>query len=224
MQDLPESWLARPAPAPAAARSRFEALWAQMLALGPSQPAHYPLAEPKWQFLCHIAEHAGVVLHGSPDPAIAQFRPRRAHDTLEFGNRTAIYAATDGIWPMFYAILDRERHPMSLSNACLRIGEPGAWSEPRYFFSITSTALAQRPWRTGTVYALPARTFKTQPPFTVEGRMVQPAQAASEVPVRPLAKLTVAAQDFPFLGQVRGHDDRDLQERAAKDPGGFPAT
>jgi len=193
-----------------------------MLTQGPRQAAHYPLTEPKWQFLCYIAENADVVLHGSPDPTIDQFRPRRAYDTLEFGNRTAIYAATDGIWPMFYAVLDRERHPMSLSNACIRIGEPGAWSEPHYFFSITAAALSQRPWRTGKVYLLPAHTFIAQPPLTVGDRLVQPAQAASEVPVRPLAKLTVTAQDFPFLDQVRGHDDKALQERAAKDPGGFP--
>ena len=48
------------------------------------------------------------------------------------------------------------------------------------------------------------------------------AQAASPVPVRPVAKLAVCPADFPFLHQVHGHHDDELRTRAAADPGGFP--
>jgi hypothetical protein len=40
------------------------------------------------------------------------------------------------------------------------------------------------------------------------------AQLASFVPVQPLAKLTITPEDFPFLRQIRGHDDERLQEYA----------
>ena len=61
-----------------------------------------------------------------------------------------------------------------------------------------------------------------QAALEVGGRRIVPAQSASEVPVRPLAKLTVHPEDFPYLGQVRGHDDQVLAARAAEDPDGFP--
>lgn len=223
MESLPDIWLPRPEGATASSRERFEALWEHALSRGPADPVPYRLAEPKWQFLCHIADHADVVLHGSQDPAIELFEPRKADDVIEFGDRAAVYAATDGVWPMYYAILDRARNPMSLTNACIRIqGPSGEWSEPYYYFSITDAALVRRPWRTGTVYVLPGETFTVQPPMAGALGTVQPAQAASAVPVRPLAKVTVHPQDFPFLHQIRGHDDRVLQERATKDPNGFP--
>jgi hypothetical protein len=37
-----------------------------------------------------------------------------------------------------------------------------------------------------------------------------------------LAKLSVEPEDFPFLGQVTGHDPALLRERALADPEGFP--
>jgi hypothetical protein len=48
------------------------------------------------------------------------------------------------------------------------------------------------------------------------------AQAVSPAGVKPLAKLTVGPRDFPFLQQIRGHDDELLQARIAANPDGFP--
>ena len=61
-----------------------------------------------------------VVLHGSGEPSIAQFEPRQPIDISAFGGQNAVYAAADGIWAMFFAIVDRERVP-SVSNACMKI-------------------------------------------------------------------------------------------------------
>jgi len=83
-------------------------------------------------------------------------------------------------------------------------------------------ALTQRPWRSGVVYLLPAGSFETQPPLAVGDVRVQVAQAASPVPVTPVAKLMVDPSDFPFLEEIRGHDDELLQTRIAADPTGFP--
>jgi ferredoxin len=124
---------------------------------------------------------------------------------------------------MYYAILDRERYPMMLCNACVRVcPENGERSDPYYFFSISGSALRRRPWRTGTVYLLPGDTFEIQPRLAAGDVQIQVAQAASPVPVKPVAKLTVGPGDFPFLEQIRGHDDALLQARVAADPHGFP--
>lgn len=233
MRPLPEYWLRRPEPAASAAtEAKFDNLLDAALERGRTSPLPYRLTAPLWQFLCHVADRANIVLHGSAEPDIEIFEPRRAEDNLEFGDRRAIYAATDGIWPMFYAILDRAGHSMSLCNACIRSFDPAtsaasagsaaSAASAYYFFSITASALAQRPWRTGTVYLLPGHTFSPQPALEVEERRIAPAQAASETPVRPLAKVTVRPEDFPFLDQIRGHDEKVLAARAAAAPDGFP--
>jgi hypothetical protein len=52
--------------------------------------------------------------------------------------------------------------------------------------------------------------------------VIQVAQVASPVPVKPAAKLAVHPGDFPFLHQIHGHDDDVLNARMAADPDGFP--
>ncbi|MEY9928939.1 hypothetical protein ABH926_003579 [Catenulispora sp. GP43] len=170
---------------------------------------------------CGGARGPGAARSG--DPGIARFEPRQPDDTLEFSSRRAVFAAADGLWPMYYAVLDREHHPMMLCNSCVRLGSQiGELSEPYYYFSISDTALEQNPWRTGMVYLLPAATFEAQPPLAVGDAQAHVAQAASPVPVEPLAKLAVGPEDFPFLDRIRGHRDADLQARIAADPSGFP--
>lgn len=117
------------------------------------------------------------------------------------------------------AIVDRDRYDMVLVNACIH---PPAGQGPHYFFSISQSALEQRPWRDGIVYLLPADSFELQPPVKVGVGEVRTAQAASATPVRPAAKLVVRPEDFPFLHQIRGHDNDILQARFAADPDGFP--
>ncbi|WP_159030652.1 MULTISPECIES: hypothetical protein [Streptomyces] len=41
-----------------------------------------------------------LLLHGSGDPAIRRFEPRQPDDSSEFGNRRAVFAADDELWPM----------------------------------------------------------------------------------------------------------------------------
>jgi hypothetical protein len=108
-------------------------------------------------------------------------------------------------------------------NGCARLADAGErLGEPHYYFSISAQALKQQPWRPGTVYLLPAGSFELQPRVRVGDVSVQPAQWASPVPVAPVAKLAVQPEDFPFLDQIRGHDDARVWARAAVDPDGFP--
>jgi hypothetical protein len=141
----------------------------------------------------------------------------------EFGNRTAVYAASDGIWAMFFAIVDRERYVRSLNNACFRvIREDGSRTEPYYFFSINGDALPHDPWRKGTIYLLPRDTFEQQPPRLSRGHMAETQQWASLVAVKPIAKVAVGPEDFPFLSQIYPHDPAVVLERARNNPEGFP--
>src|ERR1700761_2963886 len=106
---LPAYWLSRPAGPSAADRAAFDALLADA-----DGRIDYRLDAPKWQFLFHVADRGEAVLHGSSAPDIEMFEPRQSNDIVEFGNRKAVYAAADGLWAMYFAILDRTGHLMSL--------------------------------------------------------------------------------------------------------------
>jgi hypothetical protein len=211
---LPDYWLQRPKmDLDSQTRSDFDELFARVTAAGANPNIDYSLSAPKWQFLCDLADQQRVVLHGTGDPHIQVFEPRPSNDLNEFGAQTAIYAAGDGLWAMFFAILDRTSTPMATSNACIRLVNEAGWvSEPRYVFSISQQALRRQPWRKGTVYLLPVDTFVNQPPFRFGPYEVRVPQLASLVPVEPLAHLEVAPEDFPFLKDIRGLDDARLQE------------
>lgn len=221
---LPDYYLPRPRlQLDAATVAAYEALWREITSAPKAGELSYSLPIARWQFLCYLADNKPILLHGSGNPNIPIFEPRQAMDIMAFGNRAAVYAASDGIWPIYYAILDRDQYPMMLNNACIRLstppGEPG---EPFYFFSISQNALVHRPWRTGTIYILPRTTFEQETPGLSGNRLIHGMQWASRKPVTPLAKLSVAPADFPFLDQMRGHDDQLLRQRAHANPDGFP--
>ena len=220
---LPDYWLTRPsAQVEERTQIAFDELLNTTLGIGGCPTIDFTLPWPKWQFLCHLADHHNIALHGSGDPNIALFEPRQSNDLSEFGNQKAVYAASDGLWAMFFAIVDRGR-VMSVTNACVRLAdETGTFHGPYYVFSVSQSALASQPWRTGSVYILPCGTFTTQPPIAFGSNEVHIAQLASLEPVQPLAKLTVTPEDFPFLGQIRGHNDKRLQEYATALQTGAP--
>ncbi len=191
-------------------------------------PAHgqvvdYTLAPPRWQFLSWLCDTQDVLLHGSGNPSIRAFEPRKSDDLDAFGNRQAVYAASDGIWPLYFAIMDRDHYVHSLINACFRVvGADGALSDPYYFFSIDDDALPHRPWRSGTIYILPRAGFEQQPQASYRGVDVETMQWASPTPVQPLARVAVSPDDFPFLAQMRAHDMAVVSQRASRNPTGFP--
>ena len=219
---LPSYFLTLPQPRLSAAdRVGVQRLCDEILH-GKGQELAYELELPKWQFLCYVVETLEVVLHGSGDSGISDFQPRKSDDVDEFGNRQAVYAASDGVWPIYFAIVDRQQ-VRSLLNACLRIvDEVGSRSEPYYFFSVDGDALINHPWRNGTVYLLPRRTFVQQSAAFHGSHLVQAQQWASQVPVQPLARLSVTPEDFPFLARIQPHDPALVRDRAARRPYGFP--
>lgn len=215
----------RPGPALSAdEQAMCDALLAQALADGPTRPMDYSLSVPKWQFLCYVAERHEIALHGSNQAEIQRFEPRQAIDLNAFGAQRAIYAASDGIWPMYFAIVDRAR-VTTLINAYASLHIPGSAEPvigPLYLFSISKALLPQQPYVTGTVYLLPGATFQAEPPFPYGAMEGHTAQLASPQAVTPLARLTVAPDDFPFLAQMLGHDDARLADYAAAMRSGTP--
>lgn len=217
---FPDYWIPRPSAHSSDAQLNermqrsFDDLLNQATRTGGCPSIDYHLPFPKWQFLCHLADHHEIALHGSGDPNIEVFEPRQPNDLTDFGNQKAVYAASDGLWAMFFAVVDRARVG-SIINACVRVAdESGTIRGPYYVFSVSQSVLPNQPWRTGTVYLLPRSSFVLQPPVTSGSHQVHIAQLASFEHVQPLAKLTVAPADFPFLAQMRGHDDQRLQEYA----------
>ncbi len=202
-------------------RAAFEAL------AGSTPPGgfvDYQLNYPKWQFLSYLCSSRDLVLHGSQNVDIVDVEPRKAIDVKAFSNQEAIYATTDGIWVIFFAIVDRQRFsPLSLFNSCLEIRiSPAQVMGPLYFFSITHSALIQNPWCEGLVYILPRENFQQEPAQQMLGAEIVFPHWISAKPASPAARLKVSPQDFPFLVQVHGHDDEKLAELARADPNGFP--
>ena len=184
----------------------------------------YSLPYPKWQFLTYLCETKELVLHGSQNHYIDIIAPRQANDIRAYSNQRAIYATTDGIWVIYFAILDRKKYPeMSLFNSCLRARlSADQLSDPMYFFSITHSVLLQNPWCEGMIYILPRQSFEREAPQQMQGVEIVFPHWISPVPAEPAAKLMVGSQDFPFLAQIHGHNNEKLDQLAIADPNGYP--
>ena len=185
---------------------------------------NYQLPYPKWEFLSYLCETRDLVLHGSQTSGIKTIEPRQAKDVRAYSMQNAIYATTDGIWVIYFAILERKNNPdLSLFNSCLkaRIG-PDQFSDPLYFFAITQSARVRQPWCEGTIYILPRITFEQEPPQIAQGVEVVFPHWVSYVPVNPRATLQVVRSDFPFKEQVHGFDAETLQNAMQVNPNGFP--
>ncbi len=184
----------------------------------------YQLAHPKWQFLSYLCKSRNLVLHGSQNLEIDEVEPRKAIDTKAFSAQNAIYATTDGIFAIYFAIVDRKNFsPLSLFNSCFDIRvSPDQVLGPLYFFSITHSALLQKPWCDGVIYILPRENFEQEPAQQMLGAEIIFPHWISPKPATPIVKLLVQPKDFPFLAEIHGHDDEKLTCLTAANPNGFP--
>ncbi len=193
-----------------AKRAAFDGLLQKVTAVSSGDWIAYDLPYPRYEFLLHAAESDQFIFHGSNNTGIEHFLPIRKsfelRDAGGQGNLPAVYGTHDGIWPMFYAIVDRERLSGSISNGVMYFSNRQGERLAVYNFSINREMLAERPYCSGAVYFLPRESFRRL-------KLVGDAwsnQWASEEPVDPIARLLVQPEDFPFLDQIGGHDDSTL--------------
>jgi hypothetical protein len=122
------------------------------------------------------------------------------------GNLQAVYGTHDGLWAMFFAIVDRANLRGSIRNGVMYFHNRQGDRIAVYNFSVNQEQLAGKPWREGSLYLLPRTTFERL-------KMTEKAYAnewASRDAVKPLARLIVQPEDFPFLDRIDGHDDGEL--------------
>ncbi|MBB5374910.1 hypothetical protein HNQ07_000354 [Deinococcus metalli] len=196
----------------------FEAVWASRDVSG------LPSGMPCWLFLRWL-ENQDVLFHGSQggglDVLTPQVRDYRQPD--DFSNRTGVYASSDGLWAMMYAL--RGPKVTGMIDMGLRLREGHGWSPMRYFISLSAatplTADGRALLAPGTVYVVPRDSFEPSPPYRHPGLGdVQEAHWVHSGSVRPVMAIPVGPQDFPF--PVRVHDAAKIRVRAAADPWGFP--
>lgn len=203
----------------------FEILEETFVASGDGKTIPFQTTEPqaKWAFLHWLSQRRPVLFHGSATESIACFEPRAPFDRSadDFSKQKAVYASSDALWAMFYAVLDRSI-PVRFLNGALQFQQEDGWSRMHYFFSVDQVAATHKPWHSGTVYILPAERFEQQPPYTLQSHTVLEPHWASLAPVKPLANITVEPEDFPLLQLVRTHQPEEIDQWAKLEPEGFP--
>jgi hypothetical protein len=180
---------------------------------------------PRWLVLDWLAQQ-GWLLHGSDRADLTEFEPRAPHDLSpdDFSKQRAVYAASDGLWAIMYALRDRTRVNRML-NMALQVWGPGGWSGMNYFLSFAprdqAVSAGRDLLRAGFIYVLPAAGFLQMPPYlwpglgeVCEPHWVCPAQ------VRPVLCVPVTPADFPL--PVRIHDAAHIDALSQSDPWGFP--
>jgi hypothetical protein len=170
-----------------AKRAEFEELVARIRRVGGT--VDYDLRWPKHEFLRYLTAHHEVLLHGSNASDIDCFEPCPQTDWAGHPIE-AVFATSDGLWPVFFAVVQR-RVARTLRNLCLPDGDR-RW----YLFAISSDPGSRRSWGTGSVYVLPRHGF-AQHALQVEW--------SNPTAVRPMARIPVNPDDFPFLRQVIRH-------------------
>ena len=113
----------------------------------------YNITYPKSRFLQYIALTGDYLFHGSNSKNIKIFEPRK--QTLFNGElTTAVFATSDPIWPIFYAVLNRKRVIGNFRNGCL------VYNDRRYhFYSLSESTMMADPWVEGAIYILPRDKF-----------------------------------------------------------------
>ncbi|MDH3249905.1 MAG: hypothetical protein OEQ47_13135 [Acidimicrobiia bacterium] len=195
-----------------AVEARFHELLEEIESRPDGRVPNAELPTPPVTFVQWLMNRDAVIFHGSNRADIDEFEPVRAsmelQDTGGRGNLGAVYGTHDGLWSMFFAIVDRQRLRGSIRNGVLRYG-PAGRSIDLYRFSVHHECLEEQPFTTGALYLLPRDRFERLPFFP--GGPASNEWVCHE-PVRPLARLSIEPEDFPFLTEIGGHDDGPLIE------------
>ena len=170
-----------------ARRETFERLIASARA-GDGTVATTGCPYPLHELLTYLVDEHGLLLHGSNHLALEVLEPQPARD-LDTSLHADV-ACDDGIWPLFYAVVARDRVERVVT-ACTHIGR-GSRRRRIYLFAVYGDPGATSTWTDGVVYALPRGGFRRE-----WGNEWVSADA-----VRPQLRIPVSPADFPLRETV----------------------
>ena len=192
-----------------ARREEFDELIAAALAGDGTIDAvtcHHPVHE----LLTYLVDEHDLLLHGSNNLALGRLEPRPARD---LGTELdAVVACADGVWPLFYAVVARER-VRGIINGCVHVGRARRLRRFYVFALVDADPAAATSWTPGAVYALPRSGFRRE----------WGTEWVSPEPVEPLLRVLVRPEDFPLrevaIGVSPGEGFRSMRRRfrAARD-------
>lgn len=158
----------------------------------------YTLEYPKYRFLQYLSRKGNYVFHGSNHCNIERFEPRE--QTLYNNERaTAVFATTEPIWSIFYAVFNRSALIGSFRNGCI-IGR----NQKYHYYSINESTMKNNPWTDGMLYILPKDKFH----MSGHGKVQFDEWICNEY-VTPIGKISVSLSDFYFLNKVAVHKDKE---------------
>jgi hypothetical protein len=144
---------------------------------------------PAHELLTHLVERHDLLLHGSNHTELEVIEPRPARD---FGTQVEVVAATDdGIWPLFYAVVARER-VNGVFTACLHLGRPPSRRRFYMFRVFGADPHQETTWTDGAVYAVPRNGF-----WREWGN-----EWLRDGEVTPVLRVLVRSSDFPTRDAV----------------------
>src|SRR5712692_3186903 len=133
-----------PVAVPAPVRAWFD----ELLEDGHDGHIEYRMDPPKHEFLSYLVHARGYLLHGTGSAQLEEIKPTRATD-YDARCVDAVFATSDGIWPLFFATLDRERAG-SLWNGCLHVRRGGVLRR-YYIFFTEADPRGEQIWRNGAI-------------------------------------------------------------------------
>ncbi|SES62493.1 hypothetical protein SAMN05216389_101114 [Oceanobacillus limi] len=181
---------------PDQAIEEFDKMFIRYISSGDGSIFTYNSRYPLYMFLNYVIENKGVLIHGSNNSSINKFEPRNS--SLFNGKPIkAVFASSDGIWSLFFAVQNRKGYIGSIRNMCLSVTTNKG--KKRYYYFSTNN-IAPNSWTNGTIYFFTKNLFK-------QGGIRD--EWVCERELEPLARLTVTPSDFPFLDKVRVHRETE---------------
>ena len=111
---------------------------------------------PAHELLTHLVMQHGLLLHGTNNTELDVLLPRPARD---FGTHVeVVVAADDGIWPLFYAVVARQRVE-GVFTACMHLGRLPQRRRFYVFRVFGADPHEEATWTHGAVYAVQRAGF-----------------------------------------------------------------
>ena len=181
---------------PDQAIEEFDEMFTRYISSNNGSSFTYNSSYPLYMFLNYVIEKKGLVVHGSNNSSINLFEPKNS--SLFNGKPIkAVFASSDGVWSLFFAVQNRKGYVGSIRNLCLSVTTNKGIK--RYYYFSTNNDAPNR-WTDGTIYFFPKNLFK-------QGGIRD--EWVCEKELKPLAKLNVTPSDFPFINQVRVHRETE---------------